>query len=235
MVNDLLLPVHQSSLRDTVLPALRKAIMSGQLRAGARLSETEIARTMRVSRAPVREALAHLEQEGLVERIPNRGAFVADAFSPQAVAEIAGLRNCLELYALQLAAPKITETELSRLYEICQQLQIAVERRDFDQIAAVDYDFHAAIVAAAGHRRLRQMWATLAGQYWMLYLPAIQQLGVEIDSWGRNHRAIIDSLRDKRLDLAVMHLEYNILNSAEHLQEIPNDAPMVAHDIDASQ
>ena len=81
---DTLEPVRAGSLRDSVFPALRQAILDGRLVAGTRLSENDIARAMRVSRSPVREAIAQLEKEGLAERFPNRGAFVADVFSRRA-------------------------------------------------------------------------------------------------------------------------------------------------------
>lgn len=70
------LPIARSSLRDDIVASLRVAILNGTLAAGERVFETKIAEQMCVSRVPVREALTLLEQEGLIERLPNRGTFV---------------------------------------------------------------------------------------------------------------------------------------------------------------
>src|SRR5688500_1498911 len=63
-------------LRQEVLTALRTAILANEITAGSRLLEADVAEQMGVSRAPVREAIRHLEQEGLVEIFPHRGAVV---------------------------------------------------------------------------------------------------------------------------------------------------------------
>lgn len=207
------------TLRDAVLPALRRAILTGELAAGARLSESGIARTMRVSRSPVREAIAHLEQEGLVERFPNRGAFVADVFSKRAIAELAGLRNALECYAIQMIGTTVQPADVRPLREITIEMDAAAAARDFPLIADSDFRFHRGLVGLARHRKLTQVWAGIADQYWALYLPEVQRMERDIDHWGRNHRRILDALLSHRPDVATMYLQFNILNSAEELLE----------------
>lgn len=212
---------QHGTLRDMLLPALRRAILTGELVAGARLSETEIARTMRVSRSPVREAIAHLEQEGLVERIPNRGAFVADVLSKRAMGDLAGLRNALECYAIQLVGASVQSDEVTPLRAITVAMDAAAASRDFDVIADTDFQFHRGLVALAQHRKLSQVWASVADQYWALYLPDVQRMERDIENWGRNHRRILDALLAHRTDLATMYLQFNILNSAEEFLEKP--------------
>ena len=75
--DELRLPrVHPRVLRQEVLEALRSAILNNRIKPGSRLLEAEVATRMGVSRAPVREAIRQLEQEGLVEFFPHRGAVV---------------------------------------------------------------------------------------------------------------------------------------------------------------
>jgi DNA-binding GntR family transcriptional regulator len=220
---DTLEPVRASSLRDSVLPALRRAILDGRLPAGARLSESEISRAMRVSRSPVREAIAHLEQEGLAERYPNRGAFVADIFNRRAIAELAGLRNLLECFAVELAVARIAQQELAPLRAVTEEMDRAAARRDLPAIGDADFRFHAGLVSLADHRKLLQLWGGVAVQYWAWYLPKIQAMETDIEHWGRNHRLILDALADRRIDLARMYLEFNILNSAEQFRDLLAD------------
>jgi DNA-binding GntR family transcriptional regulator len=213
----------QPSLRNTVLHMLRSAILTGQLTAGSRLSESELARTLKASRSPVREAIAHLEQEGLVERFPNRGAFVTDVLSKRAIGELAGLRSVLECYAIQLigASEQIPDFELIRAVTV--EMDQAAFRKDLDVIADIDFRFHKMLVALAGHQKLFHAWSGVADQYWALYLPQVQRLGHDIEHWGRNHRRILGALEDRRPAVATMYLQYNILNSAEELMDELSD------------
>ena len=217
---DTLEPVQASSLRDSVLPALRRAILDGRLAPGTRLGESEIARAMRVSRSPVREAIAHLEQEGLAERYPNRGAFVADIFNKRAIAELAGLRNVLECFAIELAVVRVAPEELAPLRAVTEEMDRAAARRDLPAIGEADFRFHAGLVGLAQHQKLRQLWQGVAEQYWAWYLPKIQALETDIEHWGRNHRLILEALAERRTDLARMYLEFNILNSAEQFRDL---------------
>ena len=221
---DTLQPIPASSLRDSVLPALRRAILDGRLAAGTRLSENEISRTMHVSRSPVREAIAQLEKEGLAERYPNRGAFVADVYSGRAISELASVRNVLECFAISQAAPMVKPETLEPLRVATMEMQEAANRREHDQIGAADFRFHEAIVSLPGNRTLLQSWRGIASHYWEIYLPRIQAMERDIEHWGRNHRLIVDALAEGRFDLATMYLQFNILNPAEQLRALLPDA-----------
>jgi len=212
--------VKQSSLREAVLPYLRQAILAGELAPGTRLSESDIARRLGVSRSPVREAIAHLEQEGLVVRHPNRGAFVTEVLTSRAISELAGLRNLLETFAIRLLGKRVAEDDVRDLHAITHDMDAAARRRDWDAIAAIDYRFHRGLIALADHHKLLHAWTGVADQYWALYLPRVQRLGRDIDNWGRNHRRILDALTGGRPDVAAMYVEFNILHSAEELNEV---------------
>lgn len=225
---DTLQPVPASSLRDSVLPAIRRAILDGRLAAGTRLSENEISRTMHVSRSPVREAIAQLEKEGLAERFPNRGAFVADVYSGRAISELASVRNILECFAISLAAPAVRTANLEPLRVATIEMHDAAIRREHAHIGEADFRFHEALVALAENRTLLRTWRGIASHYWEIYLPRIQALERDIDHWGRNHRLIVDAMAEGRFDLATMYLQFNILNSAEQLRALLPGEPDAA-------
>src|SRR6056297_540952 len=86
-----------------VFETLRKAIVSLTLAPGERLVEREIAQRMGVSRTPVREALRHLEAQGLVEHLPRKGCVVRD-IDPAELEEIFSIREALEILALRECA-----------------------------------------------------------------------------------------------------------------------------------
>jgi DNA-binding GntR family transcriptional regulator len=179
---------------------------------------------MHVSRSPVREAIAQLEKEGLAERFPNRGAFVAEVFSRRAISELASVRSVLECFAISLAGPALQPGALEPLRVATYEMQDAANQRQHARIGEADYRFHEALVSLPDNRTLLQSWRGIANHYWEIYLPRIQSLERDIEHWGRNHRLIVDALAEHRCDLATMYLQFNILNSAEQLRQLlPGD------------
>src|SRR5689334_24617643 len=92
--------LDRSTLRERALEALRSAITSGQYRPGDHLGEVELATHLGVSRGTVREALRHLQQEGLVTA-GNRGMLRVNAISPEEVRELFRVRAALESLAVR--------------------------------------------------------------------------------------------------------------------------------------
>ena len=93
---------QRTTTPEGVYRVLRAAILDGSVPPGGQLREAHIAADLGISRSPLREALTRLEEEGLVVKIPFRGAFVAQV-SAQDVAEIASVRLCVEPYAGELS------------------------------------------------------------------------------------------------------------------------------------
>jgi DNA-binding GntR family transcriptional regulator len=133
--------------------AVREMILHGELPAGARLAEVELAERLGVSRTPVREALTRLAAEGLVELAPNRGARV----SSWSVAELEGvfdLRSALEPRLTGLAVPKATPADLADLAELAARMvQVGVPgpEQDLDALVPLNREFHGRLVALADH------------------------------------------------------------------------------------
>src|SRR5579862_7166251 len=97
-----------------VAQSIRAAIHDGRLTGGTPLVERRIAEDMGISRAPVREALRQLEEEGLVVNIPFKGWYVTEV-SPQAMAEIVSLRQALESFAAERATSLAKPADLQAL------------------------------------------------------------------------------------------------------------------------
>jgi DNA-binding GntR family transcriptional regulator len=123
------------------LSALRTALFEGDLSPGQRLVESELAATYGVSRASVRAALIALTAEGLVERIPNRGARVRIVSVTEAVA-ITECRMVLEGLCAAKAAERATDGELEVLSALGEQLQRAVADGDPMKYSALNRELH---------------------------------------------------------------------------------------------
>ena len=148
--------LYAPSLVEMTTRRLRAQILSGELAPGHRLVEEQICQRLEISRAPLREALRLLANEGLVEHLPRRGVRVTE-LSERDVDELFGLRAMFERYAVQLAFPLEPATGGDALADVrgwlAEMKRATVTGDDLGKDDA-HRAFHAAIVALAGNHQL---------------------------------------------------------------------------------
>jgi DNA-binding GntR family transcriptional regulator len=159
-------PAARQTLGEHIAASLREAIFGGLFQPGQRLAEAKIASRLKVSRAPVRDALACLEQEGLVSRTTNRGTTVV-SLSRKDVEEICSLRPTLEALAVRQAIAMGSGKHLERLAANVRETEKACTP---EQLATLDLEFHETLVRAAGHGRLLSAWLGLRSQIRLLMM-----------------------------------------------------------------
>ncbi len=159
--------IEQRTVQGAVVDLVRDAIIGGILAPGERLTESVIAGQMAVSRAPLREALRELEQEGLVVRIPNRGCFVT-SFSEHDVTEIFSLRATLECMSIRWAMTNLSADDFATLRSSVEEARQAILANDPDELTRLDMEFHEYICKKAHHGRLLRAWLTNNAQARML-------------------------------------------------------------------
>ena len=158
------------TLSDQVVKQLRQAILSGQLKPGQRIVESEIAQAMALSRGPVRDALKILENERLVVHYPHRGAFVA-WLTLRDAEEIYSLREALEVLALHNAIKYATDEQVGELSQVINRMT-ARQQEQYTQAEATDLDleFHHTLCRISGHGRVLAAWTALRDQVRLLIL-----------------------------------------------------------------
>src|SRR5688572_4522815 len=154
--------VQPRVLRQEVLVALRAAILNGEIAAGTRLLEADVAARMGVSRAPVREALRQLEQEGLVESFAHRGAVVT-GLPEDEVDAIYELRALIESKAIERVCRTATPEQIATLDALVEEMQRARSRADTAEVAELDLRFHGRLIDLSGFSLLRHSWSSLDG------------------------------------------------------------------------
>ena len=186
-------PLLPATLVELAGHRLRDAILSGELAPGDKIIEEQLCADFGISRAPLREALRLLAQQGLVEHLPRRGSRVTE-WSPSDILQLFGLRGVLERHAIETALP-LPDPGLA-----LEPVRAALERMDTAQ-DALDRDdahraFHAAVVALAANRQLD---ITLEPILLKLQLPMARNLREEArqresgDGIER-HKAILSAL-----------------------------------------
>jgi DNA-binding GntR family transcriptional regulator len=149
--------LQRTTTPEGVYRVLRAAILDGTVPPGGQLRERDIATDLGVSRSPLREALTRLEEEGLIVKIPFRGAFVVEV-SAQEVAEIASIRLLVEPYAAELALEALRGPERSRLTRTIEDLHRATEENDIPASIDAHLQFHRLFYDLSGHSVLRSLW-----------------------------------------------------------------------------
>lgn len=142
---------------DAAYRGIRKAIISGDLRSGERVSESALAERLGVSRTPVREALNRLRNEGLIVLERYRKGYVAN-FTADDLREIFRLRATLEGEAAREAALRIGDEDLARLESLQDEMERFYQALGYsgsiETFDRLNREFHRIVARAAGIRRL---------------------------------------------------------------------------------
>ncbi|WP_037577833.1 GntR family transcriptional regulator [Phaeacidiphilus oryzae] len=149
--------------KELALDALRRAIRTGDMAPGQRLVEAELAEDLGVTRASVRAALLDLTAEGLVERIPNRGARVRAVSLAEAV-EITECRMMLEALCAAKAAERATDRQVDELRVLGEQLKDSVAAGEPLKYSELNHELHRRIRDIAGQHTATEMLERLNAQ-----------------------------------------------------------------------
>lgn len=144
------------TIADKLFLDLRRAILEGEIPAGKKISEPELAGIYGVSRGSLREAIGKLENCNLVTRKPNIGARIID-FSTEQMMEIYQIRESMEGMAARLAAENMTEEELGHLRKLLETHAREIEQHQGYSQQDVDLDFHFCIIQGSKNKRLIRM------------------------------------------------------------------------------
>lgn len=207
-----------SSLRAKVFKSIRQDILVGKYQRGEELTESGLAASLGVSRTPVREALRQLELEGLVELVPNKGAFVT-GISDKDIQDIYEIRSRLEGLCARWAAKNITQEQLDEMEEILYLTEYHVRKEHYEQLSELDGRFHE-LLYEASHSRI--MAHELSGFHQYVQLARKQSLKNSKRSLRSNeeHQRILEALKAHDEDLAEKLATEHILNTIDNLKLI---------------
>ncbi|MDE0784406.1 MAG: GntR family transcriptional regulator [Planktomarina sp.] len=192
-------PIQNVPLRTMVANRLREAILSGQLPLGSSLVETELAEQLNVSRAPIREAIQILENDGLIETIAYKGKRVKP-LTTREVEEIFSLRELYEVMAVRRILE--SSTPVDALHQHCSDMTAAAKVENFSALTAADEAFHRTLISLADHDLLMASWNNL-------YLRIHQMMAIRnnekrnLTEVARNHPPIVQALEANDANLAI--------------------------------
>ncbi|MGW4489667.1 GntR family transcriptional regulator [Amycolatopsis sp. NPDC004368] len=206
--------------KHAALDALRAALLAGDVVPGQRLVEAELAETFGVTRASMRAALIDLTAEGLVERIPHRGARVRVVSIEEAVA-ITECRMVLEGLCAAKAAEKVTDDEIDSLRELAKRLQAAVDEGESMKYSELNRELHRTVREIAGQSVAAELLERLHGQIVRHQFRLAMRAGRPHVSLPE-HLAIIDAIARRDPDAAEQAARAHLRSVITALRETDN-------------
>ncbi|HOA42602.1 MAG TPA: GntR family transcriptional regulator [Bacillota bacterium] len=196
-------------LSESIFIELRSAILRGKLRPGEKLSEQQVCDKFGLSRTPVREAFRQLELEGLIETIPNRGAFVV-GLSKRDIEDLYEMRKAYEILAVKWAIERITKEEMEKLEEAYEFMEFYTMKKEADKMLNINMQFHNLIYKASHNRMLEHTLST-----YQFYLKETESNSAYLDGYLeevlKEHKQIYDAFvekdTEKGMAAAAMHLD----------------------------
>ena len=181
-------------LRDVVFENLRTAILEGNLKAGQRLMEVQLAEQLGVSRTPIREAIRKLELEGLVVMLPRKGAYVAN-MSFKDLIDVLEIRASLEGLAASLAAERRNDEDIIDLEKLAKEFETCVRETNIEGVLKTDIDFHEKIFMMANNKKLYQLITSLWEQVHRFRVTYVSDYDASL-SLVEEHNKILQAIKD---------------------------------------
>lgn len=212
-------PFHRSrhaTLSQAVQREIERRILAGELEAGSRLNEVELARSMGVSRGPVREALRALAQGGLVDIVANRGVLVRRIGHREAL-DLYELRAVVFALACEQFAVRRTDEQLAMLARNLEEAGEAVRRADRARYYQLNLAFHAAIVEGCGNARARSVYEAAVKEMHLFRRRGLSEVP-NIEASLAEHRAIFEAVRQGDAEAAFAAGRRHVLAGRERFR-----------------
>ena len=211
--------VDPRTLQEQALEALRAAITSGQYRPGDHLGEVELAKHLGVSRGTVRQALWHLQNEGLVTA-GNRSMLRVNGLTSGEVRELFRVRAALEGLAVrQLMASPDVDSSVAKLREALSRLADADADMHLAGQVEADISFHLQLCRLSGNSMLVESWRFLEGRMRVVIMSAGPEQAPAMMTRNR-HKPIIDAIESADPSVAVAVVNEHMAAAADHFAHV---------------
>jgi DNA-binding GntR family transcriptional regulator len=212
-------PLPDQNLADAVADRIRAAIWSGQYQPGDRLVERRLAHEFGISHIPLREALARLTEEGLVERLPRRGARVA-SLTPRMLEEVSSLRVVLEQFVIRRLKDRFTPEAYVELQGVVDRMVKAAEDHDLVRVHEIDQEFHQRLWELTDHTLLVELAAQMRSRTSHFYRAAAASLGPdEVRRHADSHQQLLDVIASGDRRAAERAMQHHVEQAAKRIAD----------------
>ncbi|MBR0400288.1 MAG: GntR family transcriptional regulator [Mogibacterium sp.] len=190
---------------------IQRDILSGLIPSDTKLTEQAVCKKYNVSRTPVREAFRQLEADGLIENIPNRGAFVT-GLTKRDISDLFDLRALFEIQAVEWAIKRMTAEDIESLRETLDFMEFYTLKDDIDKVLSFNSQFHSIIYAGTKDRMIKKTLSTYQ-TYLKHSAPAKTITGDYLKIILEEHRAIFEAVESKNAAAGRKAMEHHMEQS----------------------
>ena len=152
--------INGTSATERVESYIRQSIFSGEFKPRQRLTEEALAKVLKCSRGPIREAILRLERDGLLETVPRRGTFIPDV-SAESIEVVFRLRGKLEGLCVRYMREVMTPSMEKTLQSILGEMKAAAKKEDLDAVLGADLKLHQTIWRLSGRPQIERILTTV--------------------------------------------------------------------------
>ncbi|MFB3166827.1 GntR family transcriptional regulator [Neobacillus sp. 179-C4.2 HS] len=193
----------QNALSNHIAEHITDQIIKGELIPGDKLIEHIYAEEYGTSRAPVREAIYLLSIEGLVERIPRKGAVVKE-YTENEIYDLLEIRNMLETMAIErIGRNGVYQVELQKMADILKEMKDKTEVHQYTQL---NHSFHMTLVEMSKSETIKTMYSRLGWPLLRIQSLSFANNG-NIEKSVKEHQMLIEFLREENIQEAAILLE----------------------------
>lgn len=216
---------RSKSLHEQTYQALRESILNGELAAGDRLIETQIAEQLQVSRTPIREAIRQLQREDLITA-DELGWLRVTTVSPSEAIHLYDCRMALETLAVTSACQNATDSQLKKLKSLVAQVEKLFKQQDSNpsssQLLELDYQFHRTIAQCSGNNYLVFLLDQIFAKMALLRVqttrhnPRVLEIRTE-------HQLLMEAIISRNIEVATQAIQSHLMASKSRVvQELEN-------------
>lgn len=208
------------TLREQVYGFIKSKIINGEIKPGEKINEYEFAKELGISRGPVREALRQIEQEGLVQYMPNRGCMVTK-LTDKEMYEMGMIRANLEMLAADVCEGNFSDATIHILEQCVDEMEKYEKEKALEKVIEADQKFHEAIVKEPGLLHLQKLWHTLDGTNVAIFFCRNYD-GRLCESFlvSKNHRRFVEGIKTKELDRIKKELKWHYMGAVTYADVI---------------
>ena len=229
MTNNQIFPrINTPKVSEMVYSILREKIISKEFAEGERLELDGICKHLGVSKTPIKEALSHLESEGLVRILPRSGTFVSN-FSENDVEDSFDVRRVLECFAVEIICKYSSDEEIETLEKMVEKLGKLANHPDIKEIypdyLKLDHEFHRQMVLQTKNKRLQEAHEreNLHAQMARIRYRSFER---ELDKAQNEHERMIEAIKERNVEKAVFEINSHLKRAKKSLL---NDMNSVSH------
>ncbi|CAN7806616.1 GntR family transcriptional regulator [Paraburkholderia hospita] len=207
--------IDNRMLSEQVATHLFRQLVNGRLRGGQRINEAELARTLGISRNPIREAIRKLEERGLLVSSPRRGTFVR-SFTKRDMADIFSFRTVVEGFAIRQALPRMTDDDHAGLKEIVQRMADAANAGHEMELVEADIAFHQRVCELSGNSQTLRAFMNIRAEVQMS-ITLVEHRFESLEAAAVDHWPIVEAIATRDVKKAVKALEEHIQDSWQRI------------------